>query len=129
KRRQHTSRRCPTSGTDARTHCLVVRPGPDRPGRHTKQSREPHRSSTRFFWLTAPNTYSATMSRFRYSMATTPKKAADTVTNQVLCQPPASVATQATNGGPQNWPAADSCCIQPTEAAVACGLGASLTTR
>ena len=49
------------------------------------------------------------------------------VTQGVSCQPPAWAATQATSGGPANWPKADNCCIQPTVVATCCSPGASLT--
>ena len=39
----------------------------------------------------------------------------------------ASLATQATSGGPANWPSADHCCIQPTVVDSVCSLGARRT--
>src|SRR6185312_16659321 len=49
------------------------------------------------------------------------------VTTQVHCQPPTRLATQATSGGPTNWPKEDHCCIQPTVVETVRSLGASLT--
>ena len=49
------------------------------------------------------------------------------VTAQVHCQPPTAPATQATSGGPANWPAADHCCIQPTVVEIVSSPGASRT--
>ena len=47
--------------------------------------------------------------------------------SQVSCQPPAWLATQATSGGPPNWPSADHCCIQPTVLPSMASPGASRT--
>ena len=51
------------------------------------------------------------------------------VTQPVSCQPPYRAATQATSGGPANWPSADHCCIQPTVVDTVSVLGASLIDR
>ena len=56
-----------------------------------------------------------------------PQAAQLPVTSQLHCQPPARVATQATSGGPANWPSADHCCIQPTVVETVCSPGASRT--
>src|SRR5690606_41462993 len=57
-----------------------------------------------------------------------PARAETHGTAPVEAQPPPSVPTQATAGGPANWPAADGCCIQPIEVEVVSVVGASLTT-
>ena len=55
--------------------------------------------------------------------------AATPVTAQVQCQPPAKSATQATSGGPRNWPQAEHCCTQPIVVDTICSPGATLTAR
>ena len=46
--------------------------------------------------------------------STMPSSDAVPVTVHVSCHPPTFDATQATSGGPANWPIAENCCIQPT---------------
>ena len=46
---------------------------------------------------------------------------------QVHCQPPTAPATQATSGGPRNWPAEEHCCIQPTVVDTVSSSGATCT--
>jgi len=61
------------------------------------------------------------------AVSASPISEAAPVTSQVSCQPPAMPATQATSGGPMNWPNADHCCIQPSVVDSVCSLGATRT--
>ena len=103
----------PNSSSSARSRLTPQTPSSRSPtsfrSRCAALSREPRRADRRS---------SASLARCvrasRRPPAGRPASEAAPVAAPVQCQPPARAASQATMGGPANWPSAEHCCIQPT---------------